>query len=56
MEIHESELELFEKLGSGNFGVVYRGKWRGLIDVAVKMPNDGAMSEDEFIREAVVMT
>lgn len=45
-----------EELGSGQFGVVRRGKWRGSIDTAVKMMKEGTMSEDDFIEEAKVMT
>lgn len=55
-EIDPSELTLLEELGSGQFGVVRRGKWRGSIDVAVKIMKEGTMSEDEFIDEAHVMT
>jgi len=47
---------LLEELGSGQFGVVRRGKWRGSIDTAVKMMKVGTMSEDDFIEEAKVMT
>lgn len=45
-----------EELGSGQFGVVRRGRWRGSIDTAVKMMKEGTMSEDDFIEEAKVMT
>ncbi|XP_076223812.1 tyrosine-protein kinase Btk29A isoform X4 [Nomia melanderi] len=55
-EIDPAELLLLEELGSGQFGVVRRGKWRGSIDVAVKMMKEGTMSEDDFIEEAKVMT
>ncbi|XP_035206286.1 tyrosine-protein kinase Btk29A-like isoform X1 [Stegodyphus dumicola] len=55
-EIDASELTLLEELGSGQFGVVRKGKWRGHIDVAVKMMKEGTMSEDDFIDEAKVMT
>lgn len=55
-EIDPTELMLLEELGSGQFGVVRRGKWRGSIDVAVKMMKEGTMSEDDFIEEAKVMT
>ncbi|XP_023331198.1 tyrosine-protein kinase Btk29A [Eurytemora carolleeae] len=55
-EIDPTELTLGEELGSGQFGVVRRGKWKGTIDVAVKMMKEGTMSEDDFIEEAKVMT
>uniref|UniRef100_A0A0A9WY19 Tyrosine-protein kinase n=2 Tax=Lygus hesperus TaxID=30085 RepID=A0A0A9WY19_LYGHE len=55
-EIDPAELLLMEELGSGQFGVVRRGKWRGCIDTAVKMMKEGTMSEDDFIEEAKVMT
>lgn len=55
-EIDPSELVLLEELGSGQFGVVRRAKWRGYIDTAVKMMKEGTMSEDDFIEEAKVMT
>lgn len=45
-----------KKIISGQFGVVRRGKWKGSIDVAVKMMKEGTMSEDDFIDEAKVMT
>jgi len=55
-EIDPTELTLLEELGSGQFGVVKRGKWKGTIDVAVKMMKENTMSEDDFIEEAKVMT
>ena len=53
-EIDPTELTLLEELGSGQFGVVRRGKWKGTTDVAVKMMKEGTMSEDDFIDEAKV--
>jgi len=55
-EIDPIELALGEELGSGQFGVVRRGRWRMSIEVAVKMMKEGTMSEDDFIEEAKVMT
>ncbi|XP_018022043.1 tyrosine-protein kinase Btk29A isoform X3 [Hyalella azteca] len=54
-DIPLNEITLLEEIGSGQFGVVRRGKYRNL-DVAVKMMKEGTMSEDEFIEEAKVMT
>ncbi|XP_003741153.1 tyrosine-protein kinase Btk29A [Galendromus occidentalis] len=55
-EIDPLELSLLEEMGSGQFGVVRRGRWRQTKDVAVKMMKEGTMSEDDFIEEAKVMT
>lgn len=37
--IKNSDLEELKELGSGTFGTVYHGKWRGT-DVAIKRVND----------------
>ena len=47
---------MLKELGSGQFGVVHLGKWKGKYDVAVKMIKEGSMSEDEFFQEAQTMT
>ena len=48
--IKNSDLEELKELGSGTFGTVYHGKWRGT-DVAIKRINDrcfaGKPSEQE---------
>lgn len=48
--IKNSDLEELRELGSGTFGTVYHGKWRGS-DVAIKRINDrcfaGKASEQE---------
>ncbi|CAI8051711.1 Tyrosine-protein kinase BTK, partial [Geodia barretti] len=54
-EISKSELTLGRELGSGQFGRVVAGKWKGKIDVAIKMMKEGAMNEEDFIEEAKVM-
>ncbi|CAN0838577.1 Serine/threonine-protein kinase CTR1 [Linum grandiflorum] len=59
--IKSSDLEELKELGSGTFGTVYHGKWRGT-DVAIKRINDrcfaGKPSEqermiDDFWNEAI---
>ncbi|WOK95067.1 hypothetical protein Cni_G03774 [Canna indica] len=51
--IKNSDLEELQELGSGTFGTVYHGKWRGT-DVAIKRINDrvfsGKSSEQERAR------
>lgn len=55
-ELKREEITLLKELGSGQFGVVHLGKWKGQYDVAVKMIKEGSMSEDEFFQEAQTMT
>ncbi|KFW72490.1 Tyrosine-protein kinase BTK, partial [Pygoscelis adeliae] len=54
-EIDPKDLTFLKELGTGQFGVVKYGKWRGQFNVAIKMIREGSMSEDEFIDEAKVM-
>ncbi|CAL8271012.1 unnamed protein product [Boreogadus saida] len=54
-EVDPEELVLGEELGSGQFGMVLEARWREK-RVAVKMVKEEAMSEDEFIEEAQVLT
>ncbi|XP_050746737.1 cytoplasmic tyrosine-protein kinase BMX [Gymnogyps californianus] len=54
-DLKREEVVLLRELGSGQFGVVHLGKWKGQYDVAIKMIKEGEMSEDEFIEEAQTM-
>lgn len=54
-EIPRAEIQLIRKLGRGNFGEVYYGKWRNSIDVAVKTLREGTMSTQAFLQEAAIM-
>ena len=49
------DLELGRELGSGQFGRVVEGIYRGQTPVAVKMMKDGSMLEEDFIDEAKTM-
>ncbi|XP_076823262.1 tyrosine-protein kinase TXK-like isoform X1 [Clavelina lepadiformis] len=51
-----SEITKKEELGSGQFGVVHRGLFRGTRQVALKIMKEGTMEEEKFIEEAEVMT
>ncbi|XP_058495173.1 activated CDC42 kinase 1 isoform X2 [Solea solea] len=60
--IREAELQLFERLGDGTFGVVRRGEWTGpngrVLSVAVKCLKAGVLDSeglDDFIREVNAM-
>ncbi|XP_015273065.1 PREDICTED: cytoplasmic tyrosine-protein kinase BMX [Gekko japonicus] len=54
-ELKPEDIVLLKEIGSGQFGVVHMGKWKGKYDVSVKMIKEGSMSEDEFIEEAETM-
>uniref|UniRef100_A0A8D9F015 Tyrosine-protein kinase n=2 Tax=Cacopsylla melanoneura TaxID=428564 RepID=A0A8D9F015_9HEMI len=54
-EIDRSEIVLLKKLGQGNFGEVWYGKWRNNIEVAVKTLRQGTMSTQAFLQEAAIM-
>ncbi|XP_075903529.1 activated CDC42 kinase 1 isoform X2 [Nelusetta ayraudi] len=60
--IKETELQMFERLGDGTFGVVRRGEWSspsgGVLSVAVKCLKAGVLDSDGldvFIREVNAM-
>lgn len=36
-QVNVADLKLHNKIGEGNFGVVYRGTWRGTTEVAIKV-------------------
>ncbi|KAI0207243.1 Tyrosine-protein kinase Fyn [Lamellibrachia satsuma] len=54
-EIPRTSIQLMDKLGGGMFGDVWRGKWNGMTDVAVKTLKPGTMSSELFLGEAAVM-
>ncbi|XP_028138509.1 tyrosine-protein kinase Src64B [Diabrotica virgifera virgifera] len=54
-EIPRDELVLIQRLGRGNFGEVYYGKWKNNIEVAVKTLREGTMSTAAFLEEAGIM-
>lgn len=54
-EINRQEIKLMKKLGRGNFGEVWYGKWRDHTEVAVKTLREGTMSTQAFLGEAAIM-
>lgn len=48
-EIPRDELQLIRKLGDGNFGEVWYGKWCGIVEVAIKTMKPGSMSVEAFL-------
>ncbi|KAL1433766.1 hypothetical protein MTO96_012298 [Rhipicephalus appendiculatus] len=54
-EIPRSSVQLLRKLGSGNFGEVWYGVWKGSTEVAIKMLKPGTMDPAAFLQEAAIM-
>jgi tyrosine-protein kinase Src len=54
-EINRNEIKTIRKLGEGNFGEVYYGKWKNNTEVAVKTLRTGTMSPTAFLQEAAIM-
>lgn len=48
-EIERQELRFIKKLGDGNFGEVWLGKWRDMVEVAVKIMKPGSMTVEAFL-------
>ncbi|KAK3581838.1 hypothetical protein CHS0354_025291 [Potamilus streckersoni] len=54
-EIPRDSLEFVVKLGAGQFGEVWKGKWNKTTDVAIKTLKPGTMSPKAFLDEAMIM-
>lgn len=54
-EIDRSSLTFINKLGSGQFGQVYEGRWNGNTPVAIKTLKENSMDPKDFLAEAQVM-
>jgi len=55
IEVERNAIRLIQKLGGGQFGDVYKGKWRNQVDVAVKTLKPGQMTAEAFLEEAKIM-
>lgn len=55
LEVKRNEIVLSSKLGQGQFGEVWAGKWNRTVDVAVKTLKEGTMSVEAFLDEAKIM-
>ena len=54
-EIDRRQLKFVKKVGSGQFGEVWKALWNKTTTVAVKALKPGAMNPSEFLQEAVIM-
>lgn len=54
-EIPRNSVQLLRKLGSGNFGEVWYGVWKGSTEVAIKTLKPGTMDPAAFLQEAAIM-
>lgn len=54
-EIPKSEIELIKRVGEGQYGEVWYGKWKNRIKVAVKTCKPESMTTEEFLAEATIM-
>lgn len=54
-EIPRESLQLMKKLGAGQFGEVWKGKWNKTTDVAIKTLKPGTMTQEAFLAEAQIM-
>ncbi|EGD72208.1 TK protein kinase [Salpingoeca rosetta] len=54
-QIALADLSFGQQLGAGQFGVVYKGVYKGQHTVAIKTMKQGSMNEEEFVAEAEVM-
>lgn len=54
-EIDRHTIQLQKKLGSGQFGDVWKGVWNGTTDVAVKTLKPGTMEVADFLEEASIL-
>ncbi|GFR91962.1 tyrosine-protein kinase [Elysia marginata] len=55
LEVKRDAVRLTAKLGQGCFGEVWKGKFRKVVDVAVKTLKPGTMSSEAFLEEAKIM-
>ncbi|KAE8292656.1 Protein-tyrosine kinase 6 [Larimichthys crocea] len=55
-ELPKEEFSLEEQLGSGYFADVYRGRWKNMIKVAIKiLKSDSELNHREFHREVQIL-
>lgn len=54
-EIERKSIKLLKKLGAGQFGEVFEGRWNETTSVAVKTLKPGTMDAEDFLREAQLM-
>ena len=54
-EIDRKSIQLVKKLGAGELGEIWMGRWNGTTEVAVKILRLGVMNANDFLAEANLM-
>ncbi|XP_052777179.1 tyrosine-protein kinase SRK2-like [Mya arenaria] len=54
-EIDRNSLQLAQRIGAGQFGEVWKGRWNNTTDVAIKTLKPGTMTAEAFLAEAQIM-
>uniref|UniRef100_A0AAY4EBY2 Tyrosine-protein kinase n=1 Tax=Denticeps clupeoides TaxID=299321 RepID=A0AAY4EBY2_9TELE len=54
-ELPKSQFALEEQLGGGYFADVYRGRWKGMVNVAVKILKNDSLDHREFQLETQIL-
>ncbi|XP_682778.7 protein-tyrosine kinase 6 [Danio rerio] len=54
-ELPKEEFTLEEELGKGFFADVYRGKWKGMVNVAIKILKNDSINHREFMLETQIL-
>ena len=49
-----SDIEILKKIGTGNFGEVYKGVWQGTTPVALERLRESNLIQ-EFLAEATIL-
>ena len=55
LEVDRQSVQFAEKLGAGKFGETWQGKWNYTTEVAVKVLEQGTISSNKFLKEAVLL-
>ena len=55
LEANKKSIRLIKKIGAGTFSEVWKGTWKSITHIAVKVLKPGALSTKEFLKEAELL-